>query len=420
MTSGTGQTEYRRSAVVAAGKGNVVREGVVKCKGLFSLLALIAVVVVAGGCNKRVHAEASSAPPAPVVTVVRASATDVPVYLDEIGRNGAFESVTVTPQVGGRITERHFEDGANLKQGQLLFVIDPRPYQAQVDSAKANLAQAKANLELAKIEFQRDAGLVGTKAISQQDYDTKKSTVDVDEAQVEAAQAALETAQINLDYCFIHSPIEGRAGARLVDVGNVVQANSTSLLLIQRLDPIYADFTITERDLPEVQEEMRRGVLRAQVRLPSDPEIGARIGKLTFLDNAVQNGTGTVNLRATIHNADHHFWPGQFVDVRLVLSTQKGAVVVPNQATQISQKGPYVFVVKPDGTADLRLVKLGQREGNDVVIEQGVRAGENVVLAGQMMLIPGFKVRIAGAGPVTTAGGADRGDAGSGQTRGGS
>lgn len=392
-----------------------------KRKGVLSVLALTVVVVAAEGCNKsEVHAAPSAAPPAPVVTVVRASSTDVPVYLDEIGKNGAFESVTVTPQVGGKITERHFEDGANLKKGQLLFVIDPRPYQAQVDSAKANLAQAKANLELAKVEFQRDAGLIGTKAISQQDYDTKKSTVDVDEAQVEAAQAALETASINLDYCFIRSPIEGRAGARLVDVGNVVQANSTSLLLIQRLDPIYADFTVTERDLPEVQEEMRRGVLKAQVRLPSDPQAGARMGELTFLDNAVQNGTGTVNLRATIRNADHHFWPGQFVDVRLVLATQKGAVLVPSQATQISQKGPYVFVVKPDGTADLRLVKLGQREGNNVVIEQGVRAGENVVLAGQMMLIPGFKVRIAQAGPVTTAGAADREDAGSSETRGGS
>jgi membrane fusion protein, multidrug efflux system len=393
----------------------------VKRKRVVSLLALIVVVVAPAGCNRaEVHAAPSAAPPAPVVTVVRASSTDVPVYLDEIGKNGAFESVTVTPQVGGRITERHFEDGADLKKGQLLFVIDPRPYQAQVDSAKANLAQAKANLELARVEFQRDAGLIGTKAISQQDYDTKKSTVDVDQAQVEAAGAALETANIDLDYCFIHSPIEGRAGARLVDVGNVVQANSTSLLLIQRLDPIYADFTITERDLPEVQEEMKRGVLKAEVRLPSDPESTARIGKLTFLDNAVQNGTGTVNLRATIRNGDRHFWPGQFVDVRLVLATQKGAVLVPSQATQISQKGPYVFVVKPDGTADLRLVKLGQREGNNVIIERGVRAGENVVLAGQMMLIPGFKVRIAQTTPVTTAGAVDREEAGSSVTRGGS
>lgn len=386
---------------------------------VLSLAVLVAITVVAAGCGKgEVHAAPASAPDAPVVTVVTASATDVPVYLDEIGRNGAFESVTVTPQVGGRITERRFEDGANLTKGQLLFVIDPRPYQAQVDSAEATVAQAKANLELAKIDFARDASLVGTKAISRQDYDTKKTTVDVDEAQVEAAQAALETAKINLDYCFIHSPIEGRAGARLVDVGNVVQANATSLLLIQRLDPIYADFTVTERDLPEVQKEMRRGTLRAEVRLPSDPGGRARIGKLTFLDNAVQNGTGTVNLRATIRNTDHHFWPGQFVDVRLVLAIQKDAVLVPSQATQVSQKGPYVFVIAPNGTAELRLVTLGEREGNDVVIAQGVKAGEKVVLSGQLTLVPGFKVRAAPAAATTVA--ADKQNVGSGDARGGS
>src|SRR5580693_6967467 len=305
--------------------------------GLACLAALLSV-----GCGKKVTA-AFEQPPSSV-TVSTAISRDVPVYLDEIGKNGAFESVTVTPQLGGRITERHFEDGANLQKGQLLFVIDPRPFQAQLDSAKANLAQAKAALELAKIQFARDEGLVGTKAISKQDYDTKKNTVDVDQAQVEAAEAALETAKLNLEYCFIHSPIEGRAGARLVDIGNVVQANTTSLLLIQRLDPIYADFTITERDLPEVQKEMKRGTLKADVRLPGDAENVTRPGRVEFLDNSVQNATGTVNLRATISNPDHHFWPGQFVNVKLVLATQKAAVLVPSQATQISQKGPFVYV----------------------------------------------------------------------------
>src|SRR5260370_42659511 len=162
-----------------------------------------------------------------------------------MGTSGAFESVTVTPQVGGRITERHFQDGADLSKGMLLFVIDPRPYQAQLDSANASLAQAKAALELAKIQFARDQELVGTKAISKQDYDTKKNTVDVDQAQVESAQAALKTARLNLEYCYIHSPIESRAGARLVYVGNLVHPNPTALFLIQRLAPIYADFPVT-------------------------------------------------------------------------------------------------------------------------------------------------------------------------------
>jgi membrane fusion protein, multidrug efflux system len=362
-------------------------------------------------CGKKVTA-APERPPT-LVTVATAVSRDVPVYLDEIGKNGAFESVTVTPQVAGRITERHFEDGASLQKGQLLFVIDPRPYRAQLDSAQANLAQAKAALELAKIQFARDEELVGTKAISKQDYDTKKNTVDVDQAQVEAAEAALETARLNLEYCYIHSPIEGRAGARLVDIGNVVQTNTTPLLLIQRLDPIYADFTITERDLPDVQKQMARGTLQAQVRLPSDEDDHVRTGKVTFLDNAVQNATGTVNLRATVPNSDHHFWPGQFVNVRLVLATNKGAVMIPNEAAQISQKGPFVYVVKPDQTAELRVITLGQRQGGNVVVTNGLVAGENVVLTGQLTVVPGGKVKVVqgtleSANPIGKSGGDER------------
>jgi multidrug efflux system membrane fusion protein len=337
--------------------------------------------------------------PAPLVTVVKATAQDVPKYLDEIGRNAAFESVTVTPQVGGRIVERHFQDGENLKKGQLLFVVDPRPFKAQLDSAQASLAQAKAALDLAKIQFTRDEEVIGERAISKQDYDTKKNTVDVDQALVEAAQAALETAKLNFEYCYIHSPIDGRAGARLVDVGNVVQANATSLLSVQRLDPIYANFTVTESDLPEVQRQMSRGLLRAAVRIPSDLESAAKAGRVEFLDNSVQNGSGTVNLRATMSNPDHHFWPGQFVDVKLVLNTEKAAVLIPNQAAQISQQGPFVYVVKSDDTAELRPVKLGQREGDDVVVTEGVAANERVVLAGQMLVRPGGKVRIDSGAP---------------------
>src|SRR6266700_3599988 len=378
------------------------------------ILPLFVLQMAASGCNRaNPQAAGPQMPPPPLVSVAKAQAQDVPVYLDEIGKSYAFESVTVTPQVGGRITLREFKDGAELTKGQLLFVIDSRPYQAQLDSAKGALAQAKAALALAKAQFARDEELVGSKAISKQDYDTKKNTVDVDQAQVESAEAALETAQLNLEYCYIHSPIQGRAGARLVDVGNVVQANTTGLLLIQRLDPIYADFTITERDLPNVQKDMTRGTLKTFVRLPSDPEEHGRGGKLTFLDNAVQNGTGTVNLRATISNPDHHFWPGQFVNVRLVLATQKGAVLIPNQATQISQNGPFVYVVKPDNTADLRLVTLGQQQGHNIVVSQGVAPGENIIVTGQMTVPPGGKVRVdTGVAPGPGGAPADAGAAG--------
>jgi multidrug efflux system membrane fusion protein len=182
-----------------------------------------------------------------------------------------------------------------------------------------------------------------------------------------------------------------------VDAGNVVQANATQLLSIQRVDPIYANFTITERDLPEVQKQMARGGLKALVRLPSDQDSTARIGRIEFLDNSVQNGSGTVNLRATVSNPDRHFWPGQFVDVKLVLTTEKAAVLVPSEATQISQQGTFVYVVKPDDTAELRPVKLGQRQGQQVVVTEGLAANERVVLAGQMLVRPGGKVRIAAA-----------------------
>jgi multidrug efflux system membrane fusion protein len=371
---------------------------------------MLLLLMATAGCSKS-SVQAAPAMPAPLVTVVNATAQDVPKYLDEIGRNAAFESVTVTPQLAGRIVERHFSDGENLRKGQLLFVIDPRPYKAQLDSAKASLAQTRAALDLAKIQFTRDKEIIGTRAISKQDYDTKKNTVDVDQAQVEAADAALETAKLNLEYCYIHSPIDGRAGARLVDVGNVVQANSTALLSIQRLDPIYATFTVTESDLPEVQRQMSRGLLKAAVRLPSDAEDAARSGRIEFLDNAVQNGSGTVNLRATLSNSDHHFWPGQFVDVRLVLNTAKQAVLIPNEAAQISQQGPFVYVVKPDDTAELRPVKLGQRQGKDVVVTEGLAPTERIVLAGQMLVRPGERVRVDSNAPSAAPSNADKSSA---------
>ena len=302
------------------------------------------------------------------------------------------------------------------KKEQLLFTIDPRPFQAVLDSAQAQLAQSKAALDLANSQLKMYASIAGTKAVSQLDFETKKNSVEVDEAQLQAGQAAVETAKLNLEYCYIHSPIDGRAGMRLVDVGNVVQANSTALLSVQHLDPIYADFTITERDLPQVRQEMARGTLKTMVRVPSDPPNSARAGSLTFLDNIVQNATGTVNLRATVRNPDHHFWPGQFVDVTLILSTVKGAVLVPNEATELSQQGTFVYVVKPDGTADLRPVTLGQRQGEEVVVASGVAVGESVVVTGQLTVHPGGKVRIDTGAPGGMPGGAPGGAPGAAST----
>jgi multidrug efflux system membrane fusion protein len=333
-------------------------------------------------------------PPAPV-TVAPAVTRDVPHYIDAIGKFVAREVVSIQPQVSGRITQIHFTDGAELKVGQVLFTIDPRPYQAQVNVAAANLGQAKAALELAKINFDRVASVTDQRAVSRQDYDAKKNAVEVAEAQVKQNQAALESARLNLDYSTIRSPINGRAGQRLVDLGNVVTANSGSLLVIQRLDPIYADFTITESDLTVVQRNMTGGSLKVEVRLPDEPGTPpARDGKLTFLDNSVQDGTGTIKLRATIANNDRRFWPGRFANVRLILGMQQNAVLIPAEAPQMSAKGSFVYVVNQDSTAELRPVSVGQRQGDLVVVTKGVNSGERVVTNGQLGVTPGGKVRI--------------------------
>lgn len=374
--------------------------------GLLVVVGAGLMAVAAAGCKPDgASAAGGAAPqmPPPLVEVAQARAEDVPVYLDEIGKCSALESVMIRPQVAGRVTQRHFEDGAELKKDQVLFTIDPRPFQAALDSAKAQLAQARAAVSLADIQVKMWTSVADARAVSKSDFDIKKNALDVANAQVEAAQAAVENAQLNLDYCTIRSPIDGRAGQRLIDAGNVVEANTASLLLVQRLDKVYADFTVTERELGEVQKQMKQGALKTLVRLPADAESAARAGELTFLDNQVQDGTGTVKLRATVDNADRHFWPGQFTNIRLILTTQKGAILIPSRATQISQQGPFVYVVKPDKTAEFRVVSLGQRQGDDVVIAKGVNAGESVVVSGALTVRPGAPVNPEAPKPATVA-----------------
>jgi multidrug efflux system membrane fusion protein len=344
------------------------------------------------GCGRKAPASFDR-PPTPV-SVAQAVARDVPIYLDAIGKIAAREVVSVQPQISGRITQIHFVDGADVKVGQVLFTVDPRPFRAQLNAAEANLAQAKAALDLAKINFDRVESVTDPRAVARQDYDAKKNAVAVAEAQVQQNQAAVENARLNLDYCTIRSPINGRAGQRLVDIGNVVNANNTTLLVIQRLDPVYADFTIPENELSAVQQNMAQGTLMTEVRLPDDSE-QPRDGKLTFLDNAVQEGTGTVKLRATIDNKDRRFWPGRFAQIRLILSTRKNAVLIPAEGPQMSAKGPFVYVVKQDSTAELRPITVGQRQGDLVVIDQGLQAGERIVTNGQLGVTPGGKVAIA-------------------------
>ncbi len=373
-------------------------------------------------------------PPASVSVTV-AITQDVPTYLDAIGKTVAREVVSIQSQVSGRITKIHFTDGADVKKGDMLFTIDTRPFEASLRQAQANVSrdialkkQAEANLakdvaqaKWGEVQVKRYGELVRSGVVPREQYeqlrasaDSLNATVDADRATVHSTEeaikvdaAAVESAKVQLSYCYIRSPIDGRAGQRLVDVGNVVNpggssgsgsssgtsGSGNSLLVIERLDPIYADFTISQDKLADVQEQMHAGRLKTEVRLPDNPE-NSVTGQLTFLNNAVENATGTVNLRATIPNAGHRFWPGRFVNIRLVLSTIHGAVLVPANAPQMSGKGSFVYVVKQDSTVEQRPVSLGQRQGDLIVVEKGVEPGERVVTNGQLGVTPGGKVRI--------------------------
>jgi len=348
-------------------------------------------IALMAGCDRQAPGSLER-PPAPV-SVAAAVTQDVPIYIDAVGKIVAREVVSIQPQVSGRITKIHFSDGADVKAGDVLFTIDPRPYQAHLNQAEASVAQAQAALNLAKTNFARVESVSDPRAISRQDFDAKKNAVEVAEAELRQNRAAVETARLNLEYCTIRSPIDGRAGQRLVDLGNVVTPGNSPLLVIQRLDPIYADFTIPESDLTEVQRNMARRTLRAEVRL--DESTKAREGELTFLDNSVQEGTGTVKLRATVGNKDRLFWPGRFARIRLILDTHHSAVLVPAEAPQLSAKGSFVYVIKQDQSAELRPVTVRQRHGDLVVIAQGLNEGERVVVNGQLGVTPGGKVQIA-------------------------
>ncbi len=349
----------------------------------YLLFVLLAAFVLYRIFQQRASEAKAAQPPARSVLVAKVVTKDVPLYLDEIGTCAAYETVQIQAQVSGQIIARNFRDGSDVKKGDPLFTIDPRPYQAALDQAKAQAALDQATLK-------RQEDLSARKVISQQDHDTAV-------ANAQKSQAAAEAAQVNLDYCYIKSPINGRAGLRLVDVGNVVTGGNGGgggavLLTIQGLDPIYTDFTISETDLALVRRYLGGPNVKVETRA-ADGSIPPRLGDLYFIDTAVQPGAGTVKARGVTPNPDHALWPLEFVRVRFILDLFKDATLVPSQAVQISQNGPFLFVVKPDNTVDLRPVKPGQRQDGDLTVIQGaVQPGESVVVTGQLALAPGMKV----------------------------
>ena len=361
---------------------------------IFSILGLIVLVglVRSFGVGKK----PPPAPPPRTVLVAKVIVKDAPVYLDEIGTCAAVETVQIQAQVSGQIESREFRDGADVKKGDLLFKIDSRPFEAALTQAQGQLAQAQAQLVLDQITLKRQQELRAKGVISPQDLDTAQATVKNDEAKVKTAEGAVAAAQVNLDYCTIRSPIDGRAGLRNVDVGNVVSGGGgtggTNLLTIQKLDPIYTDFTVAETDLALVRQHLGGPNVKVETAA-SDSNIPPRTGDLYFIDTAVQPGSGTVKARGITPNPEKDLWPSEFVRVRFILDMLKDATLVPSQAVQISQNGPFIFVVKPDNTVDLRPVKPGQGQDGDLtVIESGLKSGETVVVTGQLALAPGSKV----------------------------
>ena len=353
--------------------------------GVIGAVALWLLFRGLGGTAK----EAPARPPRPV-EFAKVIQQDVPLYLNSIGTTTAVATVNVQPQVTGQIISREFEDGADVKKDDLLFRIDPRPYEAVLASAKADLVLAQANLK-------RQTELQAKSVTATQELDTAR-------ANAMRAEAAVAAAQVNLDFTEIRAPIDGRAGLRNVDVGNVVSPGANAVLVtIQGMDPIYTDFTIAEPDLPLVRRYLNGETLKVLTDAEDD-NVPPREGELSFVDQAVQPGAGTIKARAATPNPDRALWPSQFVRVQLILQTLKDAKLVPSSAVQIGQNGPYVFVVKEDSTLDLRQVQPGQSQGDLTVINDGVKTGEKVVVSGQLQLAPGAKVVAKEYVPVAAAG----------------
>jgi multidrug efflux system membrane fusion protein len=361
-------------------------ENGMKSSTLILALAMVAAILV-NGCSDGAQKGAGGAG-APVL-VAQAVETNVPVLINPppVGHVMPYSTVTIRPQAGGVISAVHFQEGSEVTSNQLLFTIDPRPMQAA-------LARDKAQLENAEIQFDREQKLFDQKLVSQDEYDTSKSARDT-------FAATVQTDELNLGFCEIRAPFDGRTGSLQFHEGNVVKSPDDTLLTINQIHPIYVAFAVPEQYLPEIKKEMREKMLKVQATFQNMDALPQ--GELTFIDNAVDMTTGTIQLRATFPNEDGTLWPGQFVQVVLTLSDLTNAIVVPSQAVQTGQNGQFVYIVKPDQTAEERPVTIGITYQGDTVVQNGLKAGETVVTDGQLRLAPGVKVNIKSALSSTNA-----------------
>ncbi len=328
------------------------------------------------------------------VLVATAIQKAVPVQLRAVGNVEAYTTVAIKSQVTGVLMQAHFKEGQDVKKGQQLFTVDPRPFEAALRQAEANMQRDNAQLKNLREQVRRYAELVEKQYVSREQYDLIKTNADAAEAVVEADKAAVETAKVQLSYCYIYSPVNGRVGSLLVNEGNLVRVNDAApLVVINQLNPINVTFSVPEQHLSDLTRHMSAGTLKVDASFQSDdgrPEQG----KLEFVDNAVDRSTGTIKLKAAFANTDRRLWPGQFINVALTLTTEPSAVVVPSEAVQVGQEGQHVFVIQPDKRVEVRPVTLGTTSGGEAVITKGLAAGEQIVREGQFLLGPGSRIEI--------------------------
>ena len=368
---------------------------------LAALAALMSASACSGGgegfAQEQTRGRGAGQQPAVPVTVATVVQKPTPIDIRVIGTAEPYTTVAVHAQITGQLTSVTFKEGDDVKKGQPLFTLDRRPLEGALRQAQAVLERDQAQAVNAKSQAQRYHDLAQRGIATREQVDQITANAAAIEATLGADRAAVESAKVQLTYATITAPSAGRTGALMVHEGNLVRANDTTpLVVINQVAPIYVTFGIPEAQLPDLKRYMRQGSLHVEARAPTDPG-PASTGRITFVDNAVDQTTGTIKIKGTFSNADHRLWPGQFVNVVLTLTTQPNAVVVPSQAVQTGQTGQYVFVVKPDLTVESRPIVADRVVGAETVVKAGLTPGEKVVTDGQLRLVPGARVAERGA-----------------------
>jgi len=358
------------------------------------MVALLICGVLAGCSRDQKNAKASGPPPAVPVGVATVQEKDFPIYLTGLGSVQAFNTVALKTRIDGQITQVNFQEGQDVSEGQLLIQIDPRPYEVALQTAQANLQRDEAQLNNAKVQYERMKALYAGGVIAKQDLDTQEASFGQFEGTIAADKAAIANAKLNLTYTRITSPINGRIGLRQVDIGNYVQASSaTPMVIITQLHPIAIDFTLPEDQLQSVRQRMKAAPLTVDV-YSRDDQTKLSTGKLLTIDNQIDQTTGTAKFKAVFENPDNSLWPNQFVNVHLLLETRKGALLIPAAAIQRGPQGTFVYAVDTKNTVQVKPVQIAVTQGSTVVVGSGLQAGDKVVTDGQEKLQPGSRVSV--------------------------